>query len=113
MNPALPVENTLTAELELARQVQTSLLPKSSCCLGSWMFAFSYEPAAAVGGDYVDSVIVSSRSTMLINTSLKYRRNSSRSFIRLIVPPQISAFAASDCGKCRLISQTDLFKRRE
>lgn len=56
MNAALPVETTLAAELALARQVQTSLLPKSSCCLGSWMFAFSYEPAAAVGGDYVDLI---------------------------------------------------------
>ena len=56
MNAALPVETTLAAELELARQVQTSLLPKSSCCLGTWMFAFSYEPAAAVGGDYVDLI---------------------------------------------------------
>lgn len=56
MHAALPVESMLAAELELARQVQTSLLPKSSCCLGTWMFAFSYEPAAAVDGDYVDLI---------------------------------------------------------
>ena len=60
MNAALPVETTMAAELELARQVQTSLLPKSSCCLGTWMFAFSYEPAAAVGGDYVDLISLES-----------------------------------------------------
>jgi phosphoserine phosphatase RsbU/P len=56
MSTAVEVEKKLAAELELARQVQTSLLPKRSCCLGSWMFAFSYEPAAAVGGDYVDLI---------------------------------------------------------
>ncbi|HVU44529.1 MAG TPA: SpoIIE family protein phosphatase [Terracidiphilus sp.] len=56
MSTAIEVENKLAAELELARQVQTSLLPKRSCCLGSWMFAFSYEPAAAVGRDYIDLI---------------------------------------------------------
>ena len=56
MSNAIEVENKLAAELELARQVQTSLLPKRSCCIGSWMFAFSYEPAVAVGGDYVDLI---------------------------------------------------------
>jgi len=56
MSTEIKVENKLSAELDLARQVQTSLLPKRSCCLGSWMFAFSYEPAAAVGGDYVDLI---------------------------------------------------------
>jgi phosphoserine phosphatase RsbU/P len=56
MSMILEVDSALASELELARQVQTSLLPKRSCCLGSWMFAFSYEPAAAVGGDYVDLI---------------------------------------------------------
>lgn len=56
MNTALQIETTLATELQLARQVQTSLLPQRNCCLGSWMFAFSYEPAAAVGGDYVDLI---------------------------------------------------------
>lgn len=56
MSTILGVDSALASELGLARQVQTSLLPKSSCCLGSWMFAFSYEPAAAVGGDYVDLI---------------------------------------------------------
>lgn len=56
MSTALEVETTLATELELARQVQTSLLPKRSCCLGSWMFAYSYEPAGVLGGDYVDLI---------------------------------------------------------
>lgn len=62
MPAGLQKETTLATELELARQVQTSLLPKSGCCLGSWMFAFSYEPAAAVGGDYVDLIGLESGS---------------------------------------------------
>lgn len=47
--------STFESELQVARQVQASLLP-SRCCLGNWTFAFSYEPAAAVGGDYVDLI---------------------------------------------------------
>lgn len=60
MSATLDVESALAGELELARQVQTSLLPNRNCCLGSWMFAFSYEPAAAVGGDYVDLIRIES-----------------------------------------------------
>lgn len=56
MPAGLQNETALAIELDLARQVQSSLLPKRSCCLGSWIFSFSYEPAAAVGGDYVDLI---------------------------------------------------------
>ena len=56
MSKTQEVNIAFASELELARQVQTSLLPRKSCCLGTWMFAFSYEPAAAVGGDYVDLI---------------------------------------------------------
>lgn len=56
MSAALEVEPSLATELKLARQVQTSLLPERNCCLGSWRFAYSYEPASAVGGDYVDLI---------------------------------------------------------
>ena len=56
MSAALEVESALASEMELARQVQMSMLPNRSCSLGSWTFAFSWEPAAAVGGDYVDLI---------------------------------------------------------
>lgn len=56
MSTIVDVDAKLGAELELAHQVQTSLLPARTCCLGSWMFAYSYEPAGAVGGDYVDLI---------------------------------------------------------
>jgi sigma-B regulation protein RsbU (phosphoserine phosphatase) len=56
MSTAQQIESGLASELELARQVQTSLLPKRDCCLGTWNFAYAYEPAGALGGDYVDLI---------------------------------------------------------
>lgn len=50
------IESGLAGELELARQVQTSLLPNRDCCLGTWSFAYTYEPAGALSGDYVDLI---------------------------------------------------------
>jgi len=50
------VEAGLQAQLELARQVQLSLLPERRCCLSNWEVAFSYEPAGFVSGDYVDLI---------------------------------------------------------
>jgi sigma-B regulation protein RsbU (phosphoserine phosphatase) len=56
MSTAQQIESSLAGELELARQVQTSLLPKRDCCLGTWSFAYTYEPAGALSGDYVDLI---------------------------------------------------------
>ena len=56
MSTSMELESALAGELEMARQVQASLLPQRICCLGTWMFAYSYEPASAVGGDYVDLI---------------------------------------------------------
>ena len=50
------IEARLQAQLELARQVQLSLLPERRCCLSEWEVAFSYEPAGFVSGDYVDLI---------------------------------------------------------
>lgn len=60
MTNAVESEFVLASDLELARQVQMSLLPAPSCCVGTWQFAFSYQPAGAVGGDYVDLIPVDS-----------------------------------------------------
>jgi sigma-B regulation protein RsbU (phosphoserine phosphatase) len=49
-------EAELLAQLELARQVQLSLLPQRNCCLSGWDVAFSYEAAGVVSGDYVDLI---------------------------------------------------------
>lgn len=56
MSTAQQIETSLADEFELARQVQTSLLPKRDCCLGTWNFAYTYEPAGALSGDYVDLI---------------------------------------------------------
>jgi len=48
--------DALQAQLELARQVQLSLLPERQCCLSGWEVAFSYEAAGFVSGDYVDLI---------------------------------------------------------
>jgi sigma-B regulation protein RsbU (phosphoserine phosphatase) len=50
------IEAGLQAQLELARQVQLSLLPERRCCLSDWEVAFAYEPAGFVSGDYVDLI---------------------------------------------------------
>ena len=50
------IEAGLEAQLQLARQVQLSLLPARRCCLSGWEVAFSYEPAGFVSGDYVDLI---------------------------------------------------------
>jgi sigma-B regulation protein RsbU (phosphoserine phosphatase) len=48
--------DALQAQLELARQVQLSLLPQRQCCLSGWEVAFSYDAAGFVSGDYVDLI---------------------------------------------------------
>jgi len=50
------IDVELQAQLDLARQVQLSLLPERHCCLNSWEAAFFYEPAGFVSGDYVDLI---------------------------------------------------------
>ena len=56
MTTASQLDAGLQAQLELARQVQLSLLPERHCCLSDWEVAFSYEPAGFVSGDYVDLI---------------------------------------------------------
>jgi sigma-B regulation protein RsbU (phosphoserine phosphatase) len=52
----------LAEQLELARQVQFSLLPKPYCCLGDWKVALFYEPPGSLSGDYVDLIPAESGS---------------------------------------------------
>jgi sigma-B regulation protein RsbU (phosphoserine phosphatase) len=44
----------LEREMELGRQIQLSLLPKSTPVLPGWEFAVHYQPARQVGGDFYD-----------------------------------------------------------
>ncbi len=56
MSSTCQTEPGLQAQLELARQVQTRLLPERHCCLSDWEVAYSYQPAGYVSGDYVDLI---------------------------------------------------------
>lgn len=56
MSTAQQIESNLTGELQLARQVQTSLLPRHDCRLGTWNFAYTYQAAGALSGDYVNLI---------------------------------------------------------
>lgn len=46
----------IEAQLDLAAQVQLSLLPKANCCMAGWESAFAYEPFSQVSGDYLDII---------------------------------------------------------
>ncbi len=44
-------------DLELATQIQTSLLPARDIAVGDWRTHYRYQPAGSVGGDYCDVVV--------------------------------------------------------
>ena len=43
-------------DLQLAKRVQTGLLPKGSLALDGWQMCYHYEPAGMVSGDYCDVI---------------------------------------------------------
>lgn len=47
---------SLRQQLEVAAQVQRSLLPKKRCCFSGWEVGYEYKPAGFVSGDYVDLI---------------------------------------------------------
>ena len=49
-------QHDLQQQLELAAEVQRSLLPQKHCCFADWEVAYEYEPAGFVSGDYVDLI---------------------------------------------------------
>jgi len=55
----------LAQELELARQIQESLLPSRHIELGRFSIHTSFQPAAEVGGDYFDVFSMSDRRLVL------------------------------------------------
>ncbi len=50
-------QHALESDLELARQIQTGLLPKRELVLRGWENAFHYEPSGPVSGDYCDIIL--------------------------------------------------------
>lgn len=66
-NAAIAIENArlyqlavekgrLERELQMARQVQTNLLPKETPQISGWEFAATWQPARQVAGDYYDFI---------------------------------------------------------
>ncbi len=49
-------QHSLEVDLALAGRIQRGLLPSSGTCLGGWKFAYHYEPAGLVSGDYCDFI---------------------------------------------------------
>lgn len=49
-------QRALEADLRLARQIQTKLLPKHDVAHGGWEVSYHYEPAGLVSGDYCDLI---------------------------------------------------------
>lgn len=50
-------QRALEMDLELARQIQTGLLPKKDLFLPGWENAYHYEPSGPVSGDYCDIIV--------------------------------------------------------
>jgi phosphoserine phosphatase RsbU/P len=52
-----PEQRALERDLELARQIQTGLLPKKGTSLPGWDTDYLYEPSGQVSGDYCDIIV--------------------------------------------------------
>ncbi len=50
-------QRALESDLNLARDIQTGLLPKKGIALPGWQSAFHYEPLGPVSGDYCDIIL--------------------------------------------------------
>jgi phosphoserine phosphatase RsbU/P len=49
-------QRALEHDLELAAHIQREMLPKASMRVDGWAFAYHYQPAATVSGDYCDVI---------------------------------------------------------
>lgn len=54
-------QRALERDLQLARQIQSGLLPKPDLACGGWRISFHYQPAGPVSGDYCDVVEAGAR----------------------------------------------------
>ena len=48
--------HALEADLDLARKIQNTMLPKNNLITPGWEYNYHYEPAGAVSGDYCDVI---------------------------------------------------------
>jgi sigma-B regulation protein RsbU (phosphoserine phosphatase) len=49
-------QRALEHDLQLAARIQRELLPRPETCLDGWEFAYHYQPATTVSGDYCDLI---------------------------------------------------------
>lgn len=61
-----PEKEALEADLELAAQIQSGLLPQPTLTIDGWDVAFHYEPASLVSGDYVDLITAEDKSVHFV-----------------------------------------------
>jgi phosphoserine phosphatase RsbU/P len=52
----VPQQRALEQDLELAGQIQTTLLPRNNLAYGGWKAIYHYQPAGPVSGDYCDLI---------------------------------------------------------
>jgi sigma-B regulation protein RsbU (phosphoserine phosphatase) len=64
--PAEVPSDTLLQQLEVAAQVQRSLLPKRYCCFRGWEVGYEYQPAGFLSADYVDLIPAASGGVHLV-----------------------------------------------
>lgn len=58
-------QRTLEEDLDLARRIQSKLLPRTSQAINGWEIAYHYQPAGPVSGDYCDLVMPESNGDEL------------------------------------------------
>lgn len=59
-------QRALENDLELAAQIQTGLLPLPSQKIDGWEFAYHYQPAGIVSGDYCDLITSADQSLLFV-----------------------------------------------
>jgi HAMP domain-containing protein len=96
----------LAQELELARQIQESLLPSRHIELGSLSIHTSFQPAAEVGGDYFDVFSISDRRLVLAVGDVA-GHGLSTGLLMASLKSSIAALVHEDYSGCELIERAN------
>jgi sigma-B regulation protein RsbU (phosphoserine phosphatase) len=96
----------LAQELELARQIQESLLPPRHIELGTLSIHTSFQPAAEVGGDYFDVFSISDRRLVLAVGDVA-GHGLSTGLLMASLKSSIAALVHEDYSGCELIEKAN------
>ena len=96
----------LAQELELARQIQESLLPSRHIELGTLSIHTSFQPAAEVGGDYFDVFSISDRRLVLAVGDVA-GHGLSTGLLMASLKSSIAALVHEDYSGCELIEKAN------